>query len=150
VFNRYTPLFETKYFATTEAFFAKEATKLAVDLREDAAEFMKAGDTRLLEEEKRCKEVLLPETLGPVSHTTLVLFLQKDRLSWLTSGGLYFKSLIRPSSDEAVALESMMAAQNEDAIGNLKGLFQLVERVGGLAVLADAFKTHIQVWSFAR
>jgi hypothetical protein len=85
VFDRYTQVFETCYLASTEAFYTKEAAEYAAALKNDVARYNLIADTRIAEEEERCRAVTKGETLGLISNACLVAFLEKERLAWLTT-----------------------------------------------------------------
>ncbi|KAI8983312.1 Cullin-domain-containing protein [Trametes punicea] len=120
----YTDIVETTYITLTHAFYSEESDKLASAGTMSAKDFLTHVHTRSKEELERAQEVLLPESVTVVQDATDSALLA-GRLQWLAKD----------------ALESLMAARND---AELKKMYKLFAKVGGLDVLSAAFKLYVQ------
>ncbi|OSD05750.1 Cullin-domain-containing protein [Trametes coccinea BRFM310] len=120
----YADLIESTYITLTHTFYTKESDALASAGTMSAKDFLAHVQTRSKEELERAQEVLLPESVVGVQDTADNALLA-GRLQWLAKD----------------ALESLMAARND---AQLKKMYKLFAKVGGLNVLSAAFKLYIQ------
>ncbi|KAI0367469.1 Cullin-4B [Pilatotrama ljubarskyi] len=120
----YADVVESTYLTLTHAFYTKESDAQASAGTLSAKDFLAHAQTRSKEELERAQEVLLPESVAAVQDTADSALLA-GRLQWLAKD----------------ALESLMAARND---GQLKKMYKLFAKVGGLKVLSAAFKLYVQ------
>ncbi|KAI0358895.1 Cullin-4B [Trametes cingulata] len=120
----YRDIVEAIYHLSTDAFYRKESDALASAGTMSAKDFLAHAQARSKEELERAQEVLLPESVAAVQDTADNALLE-GRLQWLAKD----------------ALESLMAARND---AQLKKMYKLFARVGGLKVLSAAFKLYVQ------
>ncbi|KAI0662359.1 Cullin-domain-containing protein [Cubamyces menziesii] len=120
----YEDIVQSTYIANTHAFYTKESDKLASNNSMSAKDFLAHAQARSKEELERAQEVLLPESVAIV-HDTTDNALLAGRLQWLAKD----------------ALESLMSARND---AQLKKMYKLFAKVGGLKVLNAAFKLYVQ------
>ncbi|CDO70959.1 hypothetical protein BN946_scf184829.g68 [Trametes cinnabarina] len=120
----YADIVESTYITLTHTFYIKESDELASAGAMSAKDFLAHVQARSKEELERAQEVLLLESVAAVQDTADNALLA-GRLQWLAKD----------------ALESLMAARND---AQLKKMYKLFAKVGGLSVLSAAFKLYIQ------
>ncbi|KAI0638919.1 Cullin-domain-containing protein [Trametes polyzona] len=120
----YKDVVESTYLTLTQTFFTKESDELATAGTISAKDFLMHVQTRSEEEFERAQEVLLDESVAPVRDMAEGALLA-GRLDWLAKD----------------ALETLMAARND---AQLKKMYKLFAKVGGLKVLNGTFKLYVQ------
>ncbi|KAL1952365.1 hypothetical protein VTO73DRAFT_1514 [Trametes versicolor] len=120
----YTDVVESTYLTLTHAFYTTESNTLAAAGTLSAKDFLVHAQGRSTEERERAQEVLLPESVAPVQDMT-DRALMAGRLDWLAKDGL----------------ETLMDARND---AQIKKMYKLFAKVGGLRVLNGAFKFYVQ------
>ncbi|KAI0327296.1 Cullin-4B [Cubamyces sp. BRFM 1775] len=122
--GHYEDIIQSTYVAKTHAFYTQESDKLASNNSMSAKDFLAHAQARSKEELERAQEVLLPESVVIV-HDATDNALLTGRLQWLAKD----------------ALESLISARNDV---QLKKMYKLFAKVGGLKVLNAAFKLYVQ------
>ncbi|OJT08512.1 Cullin-4 [Trametes pubescens] len=120
----YTDVVESTYLTLTHDFYTAESSTLAAAGTLSAKDFLVHAQGRSTEERERAQEVLLAESVAPVQDMT-DRALMAGRLDWLAKDGL----------------ETLMDARND---AQIKKMYKLFAKVGGLRVLNSAFKFYVQ------
>nr|VWP01822.1 Glutamyl-tRNA synthetase (EC [Ganoderma boninense] len=123
-YGLYIEKIETVYLNLTHSYYAKESNDLAEGNMLSAAEFLEHVKRRSAEERIRAEEVLIGSSVVSV-HDTADNALLAGRLQWLADD----------------ALSTLIKGQNDSQI---KSMYELFAKVGGLKVLSASFKVHIE------
>ncbi|TBU26329.1 Cullin-4B [Dichomitus squalens] len=120
----YVEIIETPYLNLTHTYYIKESNDLAEGNKLKADEFLEHVKRRSAEERTRADEVLIESSVKSV-HDTTDNALLAGRLQWLAND----------------ALDTLIKGRNDSQI---KSMYELFAKVGGLKVLSAAFKVHVQ------
>ncbi|KAI1789168.1 Cullin-4B [Ganoderma leucocontextum] len=123
-YGLYVDKIETVYLNLTHTYYTKESNNLAEGNKLSAAGFLEHVKRRSAEERARAEEVLIRSSVVSV-HDTADNALLVGRLQWLADD----------------ALSTLIKGRNDSQI---KSMYELFAKVGGLKVLSASFKVHTQ------